>query len=598
MDLFRKMPWFDTYPVLDVYLYPLNDNALELVDTLHSKIDGNLKYYKANNLYYYLARKCCLKEQQNNTTVFTFGTNRYVFIIGIVTDFGFFWQDETLFELEKEYLLNYYQHQQQEQSGSGGGDLHHKNLPLNKMKYLDQDKNVISTPVTHRDKHSFEQKGFQNEIQDFFRILPWFKEKVNDIYICPLNDEAKGLMVESDSLLDNEGNRYYRASQMYFQVAAETSRYRDGQSQTFHTTVYRLKNVEYVLIVGIITQQGLFKQDQDIFEAQIDYLSNWKRNIRTKEIESILAASIDVDKYGGYFKSFASTHLDMEGSYIDSVLDVYARQYTDGKNFIEEMSRLIIFLNPKLSIIRESNFVKRFKKMYYNPDMLPFLKEYDKLPEVYGDDKTPQRTLTHVSVQLHRQWTDTCNDWINSLLLHSSSKIKYPRTRMGTVTKMKFVQLPSWKNVCKNVVHLADVEEEDVVYVKDSSGDIYGFSIAHMFDIIENQNGINPYTRLHLDKNVLQRFLDTYIRPPDKPAPPAIAPDEGIEEDINQLVILLEKHLSFLEGQCMQCRKVKAKDSYSIETYEKDFPSLKFCSKNCMSTHAIEEFRAVDVYNG
>lgn len=588
MDVYRKMPWFQPYPVLDVYLLPLNQEAYDLVDVNQSmKDDFNGIYYRAND-FYYLMQKQCRKEQQQNTTVLTSaGATRYVFIIGIVTSSGFFWQDEALFELEKAYF-------EQRQ---------HQQAPLqNKMtmKFLDQQKNVVETPETARPRRAFQQTGFQNEIRDFFHILPWFKEKVNDIYVCPLNEAANALIVESDSLLDDQGQRYYRASAWYFDAAAASSRRRKGQSQQGHTTTYRHQGVEYVFIVGIITQHGLFKQDVDIFEAQIDYLNNWKRNIRTKEIESILGATVDLEKYGGYFKSFASTHLDMEGEYVDRVLQVYAQHYPEGRNFIEEMSRLVIFLNPKLSIIRESHFVKRFKKMYYNADILPFLKEYDKLSEVYSDAKTPEKTLAHVSSQLHQQWTETRHEWINSLLLQSSSKMKYARTKMG-VPKMKFVQLPSWKTVCKNAAHLVDVEEEDVVYVKDASGDIYGFSIAQMFDLIENQNGINPYTRLPLEKKVLERFLDTYTRPPAAIARPAddraeeAARDEGIEADVNQLVLLLETHLCYHEGQCMQCRQHKAKESYTIETYEKDFPTLKFCSQECMSTHAIEEFRAVQV---
>ena len=579
-NVFRKMPWFDTYPVLGVYLCPLNQEAFALVDKTQSmRDDFNGIYYRANDFYYVMQIQCRQKEQQKHTTVLTMGTTRYVFIIGILTASGFFWQDEALYELEKTYLK-----------------LHQPELPqpLNKMKFLDQQKNVVETPVKARIKNSFQQTGFQNEIRDFFHILPWFKEKVNDIYLCPLDEASRTLVVETDSLLDNEGQRYYRAAASYFDVAALSSRRRSGQSQNEHVTIYRDEGIEYSFIVGIITQQGLFKQDNDIFEAQVDYLNNWKRNIRTKEIETILTATVDLEKYGGYFKSFASTHLDMEGEYIEKVLSVYIQHYPEGRNFIEEMSRLVIFLNPKLSIIRESNFVKRFKKIYYNPEMLPFLKEYDKLSEIYSDDTTPDKTLQHVSSQLHHQWVETRNDWINSLLLNSSSKMKYARTKMG-VTKMKFVQLPSWKNVCKNAVHLVDIEEEDVVYVKDNSGDIYGFSIAQLFDVIENQNGVNPYTRMPLDKTVLQRFLDTYIRPPNKIEISTIALDEGIEEDVNQLVLLLEKHLCFYEGQCMQCRNSKAKQSYGIETYEKDFSSLKFCSQECMSNYAIEEFRAVDV---
>jgi hypothetical protein len=462
-------------------------------------------------------------------------------------------------------------------------------------KCLDSQKNVIDTPKRQSETVRFNQDGFFNEIRDFYRILPWFKEKVNDIYLCVQNLAAESLIILQDSLRDDQGNTYHRANKIYFDVQSVA---RDKSQQGNVTTVVH-KNVEYRFIVGIITQYGLFRQNEEIFNAQQQYLVNWKHNIRTAEIGRILDANVDVETYGAFFKSYIKCRLDMDCDYVRRVINVFAERFTVGRKFIDEMCRFVIFLNPKLSIVHESVFVKRFKKKYYNPEMLPFMDEYDKLGELYNDAATPAETLQHVSRQLYDQWVETRRECIDSLLVNNSSvKMNYGgRTKMVS-SKIKFVQLPSWKTVCKNATHLVDVAEEDIVYMQDGN-DIYGFSIAQMFHIIEHESGVNPYTRVHLDRRALQRFLDTYVKPPPSTTTASADNDDTVaaadDDQVNQLVLLIEKHLAFHERLCMHCRQHKAKDAVFIETYETDFPIIHFCSSECMAAYSLEEFRAIQI---
>lgn len=571
-EMYKTLPWFGPN-VIDIYLYPLNDETRSLIVEKEVIFHEGRHYYRANDFYYEIQSLSKKKRQHNDTTTIVYKQIEYVFIICILTHQGNFWQDEQLFRREQQYLFEL-KHQ----------PTHNKM----EMKFIDAKKNVIDTPVKRLvESNGFKQEGFYNEIRDFYRILPWFKEKVNDIYLCPINDNAHMLVIEQDTVLDNQGNQYYRANKLYFDVQSLSDK--KWQSGPKTTLIY--KQIEYQFIVGIITQHGLFQQDEEIFNAQRQYLQNWKHNIRTDEIERILQSKVDLEKYGSFFKSFIQCRLEMEGPYVQRILDVFLFHYPLGRQFIDEMCRLVIFLNPKLSIVHESVFVKRFKKMYYNPEMLPFLTEYDKLGELYNDAATPRETLEHVSKQLYEQWVETRNEWINGLLVNNSSvKMNFGRTKM-VASKLKFVQLPSWKRVCKNASHLEEVPEEDVVYMQDGS-DIYGFSILQLFNIIENDGGVNPYTRIPLNKHVLQRFLDTYV----KPQPEVIPMDQvPAEEQVNQLVLLLEKHLSFYERLCMHCRQQKAKDSIFIETYEQDFPIINFCSSECMAAYSLEEFKALEI---
>lgn len=237
------------------------------------------------------------------------------------------------------------------------------------------------------------------------------------------------------------------------------------------------------------------------------------------------------------------------------------------------------------------SFVVRFKKLWFKPEILPYLSEHEKLHEIFDDANTPVETKTDVVERLFKQKLELKQEWVSNLLVDKSSVKMRGRGRMEPIKKQKFVDLPSWRKVCKNASHLESVEDENLVYFKDGS-DIYGFSISQMFNIIEDGNGLNPYTGQSFDKENMKRFLDTYVRPREE----RVNDDEKRVDFVdteNELVTLLETHLCLFEKLCMTCRDKKSVDSIFIETYDSGIPILNFCSSECMSMYSLKEFKAI-----
>lgn len=450
---------------------------------------------------------------------------------------------------------------------------------------LDEFKNVIQNPQKVLTFGKFEQKDFYNEILDFYKMLPWFKEKVNDIYINPKNENTKKLIIKNDFIKDSEGLLYYRPNKKYFEVQLN-AKYRK-QIGYIHTL--QIDDVEYKMKIGIITKYGLFQQNEDIFQAQIQFLKHWKEKSRDSEIEIILKSSVTkTEPICFYIFTFFTSIGFKDSKYIQNVLQIYQKHFgQEGKIFMENILDLLIFLKPKLSLIHSTNFLERFKKLYYKPEILPFLSEYEKLEEIYNDKFSPPETKMKVSEILYDQKQKMLTEWINSLLIQESIGLKQIHDKIKT-EKLKYVDLPSWKQVCKNYHDLIDIDDIDIVYVQDGR-DIYGFTISTMFELIEEKDCHNPYTKNVFSREFVSRFLDTYYKPVklNKNFTGDVESDE-----INQLEKLLNDQLSLLEKICFQCKNKKYKSTIYIETNDM---ILNFCSSECMVQFNLEEFRNIEV---
>ena len=456
-------------------------------------------------------------------------------------------------------------------------------------KFIDDKKMEVEAPSKLKYHGRFTQSEFPNELQDFFRILPWFKEKVNDIYICPLNENAKMMTINSSTVQDNECIVYYHVNKTYYKIQA------GAQRRSQRGSTHKLENNKHVyeFIVGIVTDHGLFQQNDEIFEAQKQFIANWKSNVRDVETKKLLESPVDLLIFSAFFRSFLTCTIGMTSlDYVESVIDVYYKLFKRrGNDFIDHACNLMIFLNPKLSLIHIPSFTIRFKKLWYKPDILPYLSENDKLFEIFADVNTPDETKNDIVEKLFKQKMELKQEWISSLLVDKSSVKMRGRGRIEPIKKQKFVDLPSWKKVCKNVTHLQSEKDEDLVYFKDGS-DIYGFTILQMFNIVEQENSLNPYTGQPFEKESIKRFLDTYVRPREEQVI-IDKPDVDFVDDENELVQLIETHLCLFERVCMKCRKKKSLDSIFIETYNASIPILNFCSSECMSQYSLDEFKLI-----
>jgi hypothetical protein len=472
--------------------------------------------------------------------------------------------------------------------------------------FIDDTKNVISSPQKIKYKGNFIQDNFQNELQDFYKFLPWFKEKVNYIYISPLNENANQLILQKE-ILTIGGKKYFKPNKIYFKIQINA----DSKKQTKDIYTIVFKNVEYKLKVGIVTDRGVTLQNEEIFSAQEQYIKYWKNNNRHVEIQTFLESPVDESAI--LFFEFhlrrilnnANNDNDEENEkYIKKVIAVYEKYYkSKGKYFVDKSLDLLVYLNPKISLVRDPVFVERFRKKLYNPNILPFLTEAEKLEEIFNDRNVPSSTIDMVSDILLQQKKILNDEWITFVLVHKTAGGK--KTVMKKIQKPKYVDLPSWRNVCKNVADLTDQQDENIVYIKEHD-DVYGFTIQQMFDLIKNRDAKNPYTKVPIRQEFINRFLDTYSESVAKTAyqnnikimsssiSSVLNRNDTLknQDEENQLVKLLENELCIIEKKCSFCKLHKFKKNINLESNE---TVLYFCSTNCLTQYSLKEFSNLNI---
>lgn len=443
-------------------------------------------------------------------------------------------------------------------------------------KYLDFQKNVIPNPVSVKYFGNFKQENFYSDFKNFFIKLPWFKEKVNDIYIHPVNENAKEFVISTVRVQNNHGLFYYKTNKIYYeaQVQAE-QRY---QQQNIHRIVYKSK--EYDMIIGIVTPFGIIDQTEEIFTAQCQFIDNWK-SLKSCEMDDVCNSPVNLETFSLYVIAFFNSIDFKEEQYIKELLQCYYSLFkTCGKLFMTNILDLLIYINPRISIVHKPTFSTKFKKKYYKPQILPFLNEYEKLPEIFNEDAfaVPEETKENISKNLYNQKEEMFNEWIGSLLLEKTLK----KSKIKPIIPTKFVNLPQWKNACKNYIHIQDIEDEDLVFIREEN-EIYGFSIVNMFDIIENQYCQNPYTKNIISKEFVARFLDTYYKPK---VVPEFKENKVVEStSVNVLQMLLEKQLNLYEKKCVMCCSKPWREEIYIETHKAVY---YFCSSECMARYTLE----------
>jgi hypothetical protein len=212
------------------------------------------------------------------------------------------------------------------------------------------------------------------------------------------------------------------------------------------------------------------------------------------------------------------------------------------------------------------------------------LSERDKLEEIYNDHLTPPETIQVVSDMLLKQHEEMYNEWVNFLLVNRTSGVK----KFIKSSKPKYVDLPSWKKVCKNYNDLINEQDENIVFVQEGK-DIYGFTIQNMFSLIKEKDCRNPYTKIVFSKEFVSKFMDTYYEPKNGNV---IAPEIETIVTENALALLLEEQLCLLEKMCTFCKIKKYKNNFFIENMEQVF---YFCSNSCMNQYSLDEFRNIDI---
>lgn len=453
--------------------------------------------------------------------------------------------------------------------------------------YLNENKEVTNGPIKGKSQNNYKQENFFSEILDFYKYLPWFKENVNHIYISPLCENAKKLIIEKNLVQDSKGNLFYKPNRKYYDAQLNAKKKeQDGVKYSIF-----VNNDKYTMIVGIITDKGLTHQNQDIFFAQEKFLKNWKSNKREFEKEKLFNNKID-ENFTIFFENLLKKNNLTDSGYIKDILEQYSKLFGhSGKLYIERVLDLMIFVNPKLSLIHSTNFSKRFEKQYYKPKILPFLTEKEKLEEIFNDKLMPDETIILISDIILKQRECLYTDWINFLLVSSTGSRNIKSVKREKPT---FVDLPSWKKVCKNAQDLVNQDEGNIVYVSENDN-IYGFTIKQMFKIIK-KDCKNPYTQVLFSKEFVSKFLDTFYEPQEKmkTEPPSTV-QKAETTSVNDLENLLEYHLQINENSyvyCIQCESKVMSQKYFIKSSIND-KIYFFCSGDCMTQYNLQKLTEI-----
>jgi len=438
-----------------------------------------------------------------------------------------------------------------------------------------------SRPAASTDGRKFHQTLPFDEMKHFYKILPWVKDDINDIYVRPLNAASESLVVVKHSLTDAKGREYYKPNRKYFEIQTSAKKKKQIKEEFSATAA---DGVVYKFSVGIITNRGLIVQNEDIFRAETEFINSWRGADRSQEIKLLLDGPVGESIL--YSARQLVSAAVRNATYVDDIVAVYQRHFgAKTELFVSHLLDLVVFIEPQLSFLRETMFSRRMRtdEPFYKPDILPFLTPAEKLEEIYADPKLPANTLDYVNNHLVEKKALMRDSWIQAVIVTQNLGVKRDRKKMAPQPKSrpKIVDLPPWKSVCKNATDVAGEPDETLLFYREDV-DVYGFTIEQMFKIIET-TGVNPYTKNPLPHDYVRRFLDTFH--PVRRAPPSVErretePTDRVER--NLLAELLDAQLTQLERVCFVCRKGPTLKDLELTRGDE---SLCFCSQECFRKH-------------
>jgi hypothetical protein len=417
-----------------------------------------------------------------------------------------------------------------------------------------------------------------NEIKHFYKILPWVKDDINDIYIRPINSEAESLVIREHSLTDTKGRKYYKPNKRYFEIQTNSTKKRQIKeefSAVYEDTIFKFS-------VGIITNRGLIVQNEDIFRAETEFINAWRSSDRSQEIKVILDAPVgDAIRYSSKQLVSAALKSRSEARYVCDIVSVFEQHFgANTDTFMSHLLDLVVFIEPQLSFLRETTFSRRMRsdEPFYKPNILPFLTPAEKLEEIYADPKLPANTLDYVNNHIVEKKATMKESWIQTIVMTQNLGMKRDRRKMAPhpKNKPKIVDLPPWKSVCKNSMYIENEADENLIFYREDV-DVYGFTIENMFKIIET-TGVNPFTKNPIPHDYVQRFLDTFHPVREKPREQRVVIDSEEIVKNNLLAELLDSQLAVLEKVCFVCRKGPTLKEYEIF---RGNDTLCFCSQEC-----------------
>lgn len=494
--------------------------------------------------------------------------------------------DKTFFKPNKKFFDVQKMASSREQIGKEVTAVHNGVVYKYEMQRVQRKRTMPLDELQKPQNTRFDPQTPFNEMKHFYKILPWVKDDINDIYIRPLNPEAESLVIFKHSLTDSKGREYYKPNRKYFEIQTSSKKKRQIKEE-FSAVV---DGVTYKFSVGIITNRGLIVQNEDIFRAETEFITAWRSADRSAEIKILLESAVGESViYSAKQLLAAAIKSQTDAKFVVDVVSVFNKHFgSKTETFMSHVLDLVVFIEPQLSFLRETIFSKRMRadEPFYKPNILPFLTPAEKLEEIYSDPKLPSKTMDYVNNHIVEKKAAMKESWIQAVVMTQNLGVKRDRKKIVPVSKNKpkIVDLPAWKTVCKNSSEIEHEADENILFYREDV-DIYGFTIEQMFKIIET-TGVNPYTKNPIPNDYVQRFLDTFH--PVRQTHTSVRKEENDlvspkKLQKNLLAELLDCQLAILEKVCFICRKAPTLKEYELYRGNE---TLSFCSKECFKKHS------------
>jgi len=429
----------------------------------------------------------------------------------------------------------------------------------------------------------------------FYKKYPWIPNlDVLDIFISPIQNIDETFYINSDIHVHNNEN-FYRPKEKYYllQCYGTNKHYKPWS----HEVEYIFwNNIEFGLKIGIKTPNNFLIQNSEILGTEKNFIDDWLGNYDSRKQQIIDSFTVP-DELFTVAKNMIQNSLAniIKNVYTDNILtqivQEFKKKYVNSRKFIQSISFFLAFLNPNKYFIEIPLFWKRLDLHMYRPEIFPWLTEKDMLPEIFEDFRIPNKTVTDVANILIEQQQIISDQLITATLNFNNIPLRKYREKLQPVAENKItIGLPSWKSLCFNYNDIQTIDDDQLVFYTDVTGDLQHkplcFDIAYLVQNFSSGYIVNPYSGLPFSQEFVQKILATYspqnkIPVTTKPKDP---PNPWLITMVKQELVKLENKLipeyfsTFTKkNKCSVCKQQMLN---KISSLYKGKP-ISFCSTAC-----------------
>lgn len=388
-----------------------------------------------------------------------------------------------------------------------------QSLPPSKKRYkgikiIDKEGRVLSPPVQTRKRHTLEP--YINPCTRLYKDSPWVDASVEGVFLLSADDGDISSYVFTNIVEQHDWNK---ANNKFFKLlCSNVTRTQKGNVMTVR------KGMEVIMrvMVGYKTPRGFIVQNEEVFQAEKDYIKRQKRMIQERLVD-ILNESVtnDVEKLGATKLSecllAVADNVDYhkDSTYIFKAIETASSVSRKIGDFARKIGDVCVYLGGDMSGLSHEIFTKRIKGEYYLPEILMSLTPSEKLPEIYDDPRVTedkQRKADNIIDQKLNRFVQEFAEGIYEL--------RHPTDRRPSKLQKWPVRHTielggSWKSACLNSAQVVDIPDENLVYYKENDK-VYCLIIDEIRNRIDNGNFENPYTGENLSEEFILRFQDLY----------------------------------------------------------------------------------------